>query len=81
MVTKNLQTHLRKDLIAQPIRTFKDLFDAGIQVEDAIHAGDLDKGETSSAKPRRFGGPISESSFYPFPEPSSLRLVPANAVL
>ncbi|KAH7856362.1 hypothetical protein Vadar_000596 [Vaccinium darrowii] len=45
MVIKNLQTHLKKHLIAQPIRTLKDLFDAGIQVEDAIHSGDLDRGE------------------------------------
>lgn len=56
MVTKNLQTHMKKHLIALPIRTFKDLFDTGLQVEDAIHAGDLDKAETSVARPKRFGG-------------------------
>lgn len=56
MVTKNLQTYLKKHLISQPIHTFKDLFDASIQVQDAIHAGDLDKGETSVARPKKFGG-------------------------
>ena len=46
MVIKNLQPQLMKHLIVQPLNTFEKLFDVGIQVEDAIRNGFLEKNKS-----------------------------------
>ena len=56
MVTKNLQHHLMKHLIIQPLSSFGQLFDAKIQIEDAIQIGIFYTVESVVMKPKRFGG-------------------------
>ena len=55
IVVKNLRGSVKKFLIAQPLTTFQQLYTAGIQVEDAIHLGILDREESSVHPPRKFG--------------------------
>ena len=43
IVVKNLQGSIKKHLIVQPLATFQQLYAAGIQVEDAIRSGILDR--------------------------------------
>ena len=62
IVVKNLQSSVKKHLIAQPLATFQQLYASGIQVEDATRLGILDRAIEPSVNrpPRKFGNnPIS----------------------
>lgn len=50
MVVKNLQPQYLKHVYPQPITTFKQLQATGLQVEDGLNLGLLDKGETPQPK-------------------------------
>ena len=56
MVMKNVLPTYGRQLAPIPLKTFVDLYDVGIQVEDAINNGLTEK---SDAKPqKKFGGKV-----------------------
>ena len=64
IVVKNLQGSFKKHLIAQPLSTFQQLYASGIQVEDGIRQGILDKvaEPTINRPPRKFGNNLTSNT-------------------
>ncbi|KAK9291449.1 hypothetical protein L1049_019397 [Liquidambar formosana] len=45
MIVKNLRPTFGRPLMPRPLKTFEDLYDAGIQVEDGMDSGLIDKND------------------------------------
>ena len=63
IVVKNLEGSVKKHLIAQRFATFQQLYASGIQVEDAIRSGILDRAiEPSVNRPsKKFGNNLTSN--------------------
>ena len=56
MIIKNLLPAYNSRLLSSPVSSFKELYDYGTRIEDAINNGQLEKGKSKPSIKKAYGG-------------------------
>ena len=61
MIIKNLLPAYNSRLLSSPVNSFKELYDYGTRIKDAINNGQLEKGESKPLVKKTYGGGATTS--------------------